>query len=289
MMGTPCLSFSSFFAAAVLEISVLPSGFRFRATHALRAAAIHLLLSATVAGVVAALVFGLWFPSPLRELVGGTELFWLIVGVDVVCGPLLTLVMFNPGKPRAELRRDLALVALIQLLALGYGIHTLAHARPVALVHEVDRFRVVTYSDLDEGEDASVPDWAQPWGLTRPRTVGLRPVSTSAEKLASIDASLQGVEPSQRPSWWQDYALSTAQVLQRARPLSELRAKYASQAALINAAVARALANQKPGETTDGAALRWLPLVSRRATDWVVLIDPHTARLRGYVHVDGFF
>ncbi len=289
MLGAPSLSLSSFFAAAVPEVSVLPSGFRFRATHALRAAAIHLLLSATVAGVVAALVFGLWFPSPLRELVGGTELFWLIVGVDVVCGPLLTLVMFNPSKPRAELRRDLALVALIQLLALGYGIHTLAHARPVALVHEVDRFRVVTYFDLDEGEDASVPDWAQPWRLTRPRTLGLRPASTSDEKMASIDASLQGVEPSQRPSWWQDYALSTAQVLQRARPLSELRGKYPSQAALMDAAVGRALANHKPGETTDGAALRWLPLVSRRAMDWVVLIDPHTARLRGYAHVDGFF
>ena len=35
-------------------------------------------------------------------------------------------------------------------------------------------------------------------------------------------------------------------------------------------------------------ALRWLPLVSRRATDWVVLLDPATARVRGYVHLDGF-
>ena len=38
----------------------------------------------------------------------------------------------------------------------------------------------------------------------------------------------------------------------------------------------------------DPAALRWLPLVSRRATDWVVLLDPVTARVRGYVHLDGF-
>jgi len=266
----------------------VPSELKSRSAHAVRVAALHLLLSATVAAVVAVLVFGLWFPSPLRELVGGTELFWLIVGVDVVCGPLLTLVVFNPGKPRAELWRDLALVALIQLLALGYGVHTLAHARPVALVHEVDRFRVVTYADLDEGEEVRVPDWAQPWSMTRPRTVGLRPIVTPAEQLASIDASLQGVEPSQRPSWWQDYALSTAQVLQRADPVAELRDKHPGQRALIDAAVRQALANQKPGETADGAALRWLPLVSRRATDWVVLIDPQTARLRGYVNVDGF-
>ena len=26
----------------------------------------------------------------------------------------------------------------------------------------------------------------------------------------------------------------------------------------------------------------------KRATDWVVLLDPATARVRGYVHLDGF-
>lgn len=270
------------------QASAASSGVKFRSVHALRAAAIHLLLSATIAGGVAALVFGLWFPSPLRQLVGGAALFWWIVGVDVVCGPLLTLVVFSPAKPRTELFRDLAVVALIQLLALGYGIHTLAHARPVALVHEVDRFRVVTFSDLAEGEENDAPDWAKPWSLSRPRTVGLRSVRTSDEKLASIDASLQGVEPSQRPSWWQDYRLSIDQVLQRARPLAELRDKHPGQNLLIDAAVERALADHQTGESTDGASLRWMPLVSRRVMDWVVLVDPSTARLRGYAHVDGF-
>lgn len=264
------------------------SRFKSRTAHALRAAAIHLLLSATVAGTVAALVFGVWFPSPLRGLVGGTELFWLIVGVDVVCGPSLTLVVFNPAKPRTELRRDLALVALIQLLALGYGIHTLAYARPVALVFEVDRFRAVSYSDLDEADAMHAPTWAQPWSLSSPRVMGLRSAATSAERLSSLDASLQGVEPSQRPSWWQDYALNAAEVLQRAHPLKELQAKYPDKHALIEAAVQRAVTRHEPDETTDGTALRWLPLVSRRAMDWVVLLDPKTARIRAYAHVDGF-
>lgn len=268
------------------EISASPR-FRSRSAHAIRAAGVHLLISVAVASGVAALVFGLWFPVPLRELVGGTELFWLIVGVDVVCGPLLTLVVFNPHKPRAELRRDLALVALIQVFALGYGIHTLAYARPVVLVHEVDRFRVVTYSDLDP--DATAPDWARPWSLTRPRTVGLRPADNQAEKTARISASLQGVEPSQRPTWWQDYLLSIPEVLQRARPLNELRDKYPDRSTFIDSAVKRSLAGQQPSETTDATTLRWLPLVSRRATDWIVFIDPQSARIRGYAHLDGFF
>lgn len=257
---------------------------------ALWAALWHLSLSIAVAGLVAFLVFGFWFPGALRELAGGADLFWLIVGVDVVCGPLLTLVIFNPAKPRAELARDVALVAAIQLLALGYGVHTLSYARPVALVYEIDRFRVVSFADVDADADEAeqIPDWAQPWRFSRPRTVGIRSSSTGAEKLDSINLSLAGIEPSQRPSWWQDYALSRPQVLERARPLPELRAKHPEQSALLDAAVAQALHNNQPDETTDAQALRWLPLVSRRATDWVVLLDPITARVRGYVHLDGF-
>ena len=68
----------------------------------LRAAGLHLLLSLVVATLAAVLVFGLWYPGVYRLLAGGGELFLLVVVVDVVCGPLLTLVLFNPTKPRAD-------------------------------------------------------------------------------------------------------------------------------------------------------------------------------------------
>ena len=48
---------------------------------ALRAAVWHMCLSIAVAALVAFLVFGFWFPGALRELAGGADLFWLIVGV----------------------------------------------------------------------------------------------------------------------------------------------------------------------------------------------------------------
>jgi len=268
--------------------TVMSASLSSRLRLALKAAAWHAALSLAVAALVAVLVFGLWFPGPLRELAGGAELFWLIVGVDVVCGPLLTLVVFNPAKPRRELFRDLAWVALIQIAALAYGVHTLSYARPVALVFEVDRFRVVGHGDLDGADLAQLPDWAQPWRFSRARTLGTRAAASGEEQLASVQASLQGIEPSQRPSWWQEYALSTPAVLQRARPLSDLRGKHPAQGAVIDHAAMAAMRGARTGESTDPAALRWLPIVSRRAMDWVVLIDPNTARLRGFVHLDGF-
>src|SRR5689334_16943960 len=65
-----------------------------------RAALVHLGLSALVGLATAAIVFGLWFPFPYRNLAGGQHLFLVLVGVDVVCGPLLTAILFNPLKSR---------------------------------------------------------------------------------------------------------------------------------------------------------------------------------------------
>ena len=72
----------------------------------LRAAAIHLALSALVAMLAGVLVFALWYPFPYRDVSGGSELFRLVVAVDVVLGPLITFAVFNRAKPRKELRRE---------------------------------------------------------------------------------------------------------------------------------------------------------------------------------------
>ena len=64
---------------------------------AAKASGIHLLASSGIALLAAVVVFLVWFPYPYRELVGGQFLFWVLVGVDVVCGPLLTAVLYNPA------------------------------------------------------------------------------------------------------------------------------------------------------------------------------------------------
>ena len=71
--------------------------------HRLRASTIHLAISLLIASLAALLVFGWWYPYPYRELSGGRELFTLVVAVDVVLGPLITLVIFNTTKMRSHL------------------------------------------------------------------------------------------------------------------------------------------------------------------------------------------
>lgn len=253
---------------------------RLRLWAAAKIALLHFLLSVLLAGLTAALVFGLWYPYPYRELSGGRELFWLVVGVDVVCGPLLTLVLYSPSKPRAELLRDLASVALLQLAALGYGLYTVAQARPVYLVFEVDRFHAVSVADIEP--NALKPELGGlhvlPW--TGPKVIGVRAARDSQEKLHSLEQSLSGLEPSVRPDWWQPYDLSRSQALAHSKPLAALRQKHPSDAAAID----RAVADAKRPE----AALGWLPVTSFRSTQWVALVDMQTADVLAFAPVDGF-
>jgi hypothetical protein len=247
------------------------------------AACIHFCFSLVVAAICAAVVFGLWYPYPYRELSGGLTLFILIVSVDVVCGPLLTAVIFNPVKPRKELVRDLSLVAVIQLAALVYGVYTLAQARPVYMVFEVDRFNVISAIDVDEAVLAKAPKQWSTLPLWGPRVIGSREPKDGDERVKSIDMSLQGVEPSMRPDWWEDLDLSRGKILERSKSVADLRKRHAAKPEILQKIDAAVKDSSKAEED-----LRWLPLTSNRDKDWTVLLDAKTGVPVAYAPVDGF-
>lgn len=245
----------------------------------LKAAGIHLLLSAAVAAASAALVLGVWFPNQYALMSGGRNLFVLLTSVDVVMGPLLTFVVFNRSKPRRELLRDLGIIALLQLAALGYGLHTVYGARPVALVFETDRFRVITASDVRVSElDAALPEFRR-LSLLGPRVIGTRKSRDGKELLASIELSMQGYDIGQRPSYWVPYAQSQAQALARSRPVGVLMQHRPDQAA--------AIASELSARHLDAATTRFLPVQAQRG-DWVVFLDA-TGVPAGFSAHDGFF
>lgn len=250
---------------------------RFRA--ALQAASVHLLSSVGVALLAAAVVFGLWYPFPYRELSGGRELFLLVVAVDVVCGPLLTLVLFNPAKPRAELWRDLGLVALIQLGALGFGLHTVWQARPLFLVQEVDRFKVIAGPVLDGAAVAALPAALQPHWWTGPLTVAIREPRDAQERQTVLFESVQGGRDfGERPEFYLPYEGAAAlKSLARAQPLAVFLQKQPDQQD-----AARKLALEKGA---DMAQWRYLPVIARQ--DWVAVLDQQ-GQIQGFLRGDGF-
>ncbi len=245
----------------------------------LRAATIHFCISLTVAALAAGLVFGLWYPYPYREISGGRELFMLLVAVDVVLGPLLTFAIFNTAKPMAELRRDLAVVALLQLGGLGYGLWTVFEARPVHLVFEIDRMRVVHAVDVPPELLPKAPPGIEALPWRGPTLLAVRPFANEDERMSATMAALQGVALSARPDLWRAYAASRPEVLAAARPVTELKRRFPARAAEIDGL----LADKGQG----GSKLVTLPLVGRKSF-WTVFLDPATAQVVAFLPLDSF-
>lgn len=253
------------------------STLRFKA--AFKASTIHLGASLFVAAVSAVFVFGLWYPYPYGELAGGRELFLLIVSVDVVCGPLLTLVLFNPTKRHKELVRDLSLVFFIQLGALIYGVYTVWIARPLFLVQEIDRFKVVQSTSLDANSLGALSNELKPSLLVGPRVVAIREPMDVAERQKVLFESVNGGRDyAERPEFYLPYEGANAlKSLKRARPLAVFLQKQPAQLA-----AATELAKQK---NADIAQWMYLPVVARQ--DWVAVLDKQ-GQIQGFLKGDGF-
>ena len=246
----------------------------------LRASGLHFLISAAIALIFGLLVFLVWYPPPFAMLAGGLILFSMLVGIDVVLGPFLTALVANPNKPRSELRRDIGLIVMVQLLAFVYGAYTIALARPVHLVFEVDRLTVVSAADIDADQliKASPAFRKLPW--SGPTLIAARKSESAPEMTRSLDLGLQGVDISMQPERWVDYNANAAAVLKKARPVKFLLDKYPEISdQLKTAASSHELALEN---------MRFLPMTSRRESG-VALIAASDARFLGYLPVDGFF
>lgn len=129
---------------------------------------LHLLASVCSLSLVIGGFYLGWYGWPSWYLLGADYLVGILVLVDVGLGPLATLVVSSPAKPRMELRRDIGLIVLIQIAALGYGIQTLWAGRPLYYAFSVDRIQIVPAAVFDEKrlekarqlKAAIMPSWA---------------------------------------------------------------------------------------------------------------------------------
>ena len=118
----------------------------------LKAFGLHLASSASVLALVLATLYLGWYRWPGWYLTGVLHVVAIMLGVDVALGPLLTLLIANPLKPRRELTRDIAVIVSVQLVALVYGATALWHGRPLYYTFSEDRLETVQASQLKPEE-----------------------------------------------------------------------------------------------------------------------------------------
>jgi hypothetical protein len=224
------------------------------------------------------LVFFIWYPFPYREISGGRELFLILVTVDVVIGPLLTFSIFNRRKTKLALAFDFTVIGLTQLAALSYGLWTVFVARPVHLVFEYDRFRVVHAIEVPQALLSKTPPDIVALPLTGPTMLSIRH-ATESEKGDVIMEELAGVPASARPDFWQPYDVEKSAVIEHAKPVSDLKTRFPSQSEIIDQGI------EVTGKSAD--KLAYLPLQGRKDF-WTVFIDPESAQVLAIINLDPY-
>ncbi len=242
------------------------------------ACGIHFLATLVLAVVAATLIFFVWYPPPFSRMLGGEELFLLVVGIDLVLGPLMSLVIYDSRKSRRALIIDYSFVSVVQIAALIYGVWIMSGARPVYVAFVKDRFEVVQASDLTPEELAAARD---PRFATRPLT-GPRFVSVvvpEEDKKLAMSKTMEGKDMHVLPRFYVPFEAELANMQRRAKTLEELVEKHPKVEPELEKA------RREAGIPVEHQ--RWLPLHHSQGF-WTVVIDERTGQPVSYVDFDPY-
>ncbi|MGI9272039.1 MAG: hypothetical protein ACR2QT_09710 [Woeseiaceae bacterium] len=162
----------------------------------------------------------LWFPSGYFGISGVAKLFLVLVGVNFVVGPVLSTILFKPGK--WGLKFDLVVVACVEVAILMWGLAEIHERRPAFAVFAVDRFEAVTQSEVDPSQLAAS-------GLDS--STGFAPRLVYAELPTDIDVMNQLIDDTvflgkkdidRRPEFWKPYATGMRVIKAAVVPVTDL-------------------------------------------------------------------
>ena len=241
----------------------------------LKAAGIHLALSAVVLSAIFAVIFLLWYPEPYFRIGGASDIIWVLIGVDLVLGPLLTFVVFR--KAKKSLRFDLSVIVLIQLVALVYGTHAIHEERPYFAVFAVDRFNILAAKDVNF---AAIPDERlarKPW--IGPRMVVAQMPDDPAARQRLMQETLFEGKPDieRRPETWVAYEDAFEEVMLEAEPLTTLMERRPAAEQELRKLIAAS--GHEPGR------LVFVPVIGK-FSDFALIFVRDSGELVGAARVD---
>lgn len=184
----------------------------------------HLLLSVCVIGAILAFVLLVWYPSPFAKAVGVTQIMLILASIDVIIGPVLGFLVYKEHKK--SLKFDLAVIILVQICALGFGVYSVAQGRPVWVAYNVDRFELVRNNDIILDNIAQADPKFQKASWLKPQFVATQFAKDKEKRQDDMFAEIAGgVSIAQRPERYVSLDIAKDSIKQRTLSLEVLK-KY---------------------------------------------------------------
>lgn len=188
----------------------------------LKAFSLHFSISLLIALIGMVIVFFVWYPTPLYKATGVTKIFLIVLGIDLILGPLLTFIVAKPNKK--SLKFDLFVIVLLQLSAFAYGFYHVYDGRPAWIAYNVDRFDLVRNNEIDTRNLVEAP-----LNYQRVSYLGAQYVAAVIPKNSSevsneilFDEISFGIAPSQRPELYVSLKQVGQNISERAKDIDSL-------------------------------------------------------------------
>ncbi|WP_299874338.1 TfpX/TfpZ family type IV pilin accessory protein [uncultured Cocleimonas sp.] len=179
----------------------------------IKASLIHLGLSILLVGLVIGSILFFFFPQLFIGISDFKEISTILITVDLILGPLLTFVVFQPNKK--SLIFDLSVIATIQIAALVYGGYSLFQVHPVYITFNVDRFTVVSAKDA-EPEKAKFDEFNVSKLTSGKLAFAKMPDDIEKQNEVTLTAAMGGGDLDQRVEYYEPYNNHVDQVLSKA-------------------------------------------------------------------------
>src|SRR5580700_4923297 len=161
----------------------------------LKAFGLHLLASSVALSAILGSLYLGWYRWPGWILTDVSRVVMVMVGVDVILGPMLTFIVARSSKPRRDLARDIAVIVALQLCALGYGAASLWNGRPLYYAFSESVLQLVQAYDIDDEEAArgrqQNPELAPHW-YSLPRWVWAPLPQDTDEREKIVQSAVSG-------------------------------------------------------------------------------------------------
>lgn len=182
----------------------------------------HLAFSICLGWIFLILLLTVWYIPPLIKAMRMSHFLLMMLGIDIVAGPLLTFIVYKKGKK--SLKFDLMVIILLQLGLFLYGGWNIVQSRPVWFVYDNNKFVLIRNNEVNIDSQQRAIDKFQHNTWLKPKWVGISYPKNDENfaKKIELDELMYGIIAAQKPELYSPLDTMNNEIARQALPTSLL-------------------------------------------------------------------